>query len=198
MSRTTTDLGCDPPPGIFWKRPGPQPAPGYDVGPPSEWCNVSFAVGDRVVYPNHGATVIDDVETLEVLGAEREYLVMTFADVKMTLRVPSEEAAAVGLRAVIDGAEVDDVLAVLRRRDVRMPSNWSRRFKNHTEQLRSGDVYQVAEVVRNLSQRRRDKALSAGEQRMMQMARRVLVSELCLALAEDPDAVGAVLDAALG
>ena len=159
---------------------------------------MSFAVGDRVVYPNHGATVIDDVETLEVLGAEREYLVMTFADVKMTLRVPSEEAAAVGLRAVIDGAEVDDVLAVLRRRDVRMPSNWSRRFKNHTEQLRSGDVYQVAEVVRNLSQRRRDKALSAGEQRMMQMARRVLVSELCLALAEDPDAVGAVLDAALG
>ena len=141
--------------------------------------------------------MIDEVETVEVLGAEREYLVMRFADVNMTLRVPSEGADAVGLRAVIDGDEVEDVLAVLQRRDVRMPANWSRRFKNHTEQLRSGDVYQVAEVVRNLSQRKRDKALSAGEQRMMQMARRVLVSELCLALAKDPDAVDAVLDAAL-
>ena len=142
--------------------------------------------------------MIDNVENLEVLGAERQYLVMRFADVNLTLRVPSDETAAVGMRAVIDVAEVDDVLAVLRRRDVRMPSNWSRRFKNHTEQLRSGDVYQVAEVVRNLSQRKRDKALSAGELRMMQMARRVLISELCLALAEDPDTVGAVLDAALG
>lgn len=158
---------------------------------------MSFAVGDRVVYPHHGATVIDEVETIEVLGAEREYLVLRFADVNMTLRVPSEQAVGVGLRQVIDSAEVDDVLAVLRRRNVRMPSNWSRRFKNHAELLKSGDVYQVAEVVRNLSQRKRDKAISAGEQRMMEMARRVLVSELCLALAKDTEAVGAVLDAAL-
>ena len=159
---------------------------------------MTFVVGDKVVYPHHGATVIDAVETREVLGVEREYLVLRFADVKMTLRVPSDEAATVGLREVIDTDEVDDVLAVLGRRNVRMPSNWSRRFKNHAELLRSGDVYQVAEVVRNLSQRKRDKAISAGEQRMMEMARRVLVSELCLALSADPDAVGAVLDATLG
>ncbi|MBV8984832.1 MAG: CarD family transcriptional regulator, partial [Acidimicrobiia bacterium] len=133
----------------------------------------------------------------EVLGTEREYLVLRFTDVNMTLRVPSEQAASVGLREVIDSAEVDDVLAVLRRKNVRMPSNWSRRFKNHAELLKSGDVYQVAEVVRNLSQRKRDKAISAGEQRMMEMARRVLVSELCLALAEDTETVGAVLDTAL-
>jgi CarD family transcriptional regulator len=159
---------------------------------------VSFTVGDKVVYPHHGATVIDKVETREVQGVRREYLVLHFADLKMTLRVPADEAAAVGLREVIDTDEVDDVLAVLRRRNVRMPSNWSRRFKNHTALLKSGDVYQVAEVVRNLSQRKRDKAISAGEQRMMEMARRVLISELCLALSEGPDEVGAVLDASLG
>jgi len=158
---------------------------------------MTFVVGDKVVYPHHGATVIDAVETREVLGVAREYLVLRFADLKMTLRVPSDEASAVGLREVIDTDEIDDVLAVLGRRNVRMPTNWSRRFKNHTELLKSGDVYQVAEVVRNLSQRKREKAISAGEQRMMEMARRVLISELCLAMSEDSDTVGAVLDATL-
>lgn len=157
-----------------------------------------FAVGDKVVYPHHGATQIDQVETVEVLGAEREYLVLRYEDVHLTLRVPSDEASAVGLREVIGNDEVEDVLAVMRRRDVRMPSNWSRRYKNHAEMLKSGDVYQLAEVVRNLSQRQRDKALSAAEKRMFDTARRVLVSELCLALGEGPDQIGVRLDAALG
>ena len=159
---------------------------------------MAFAVGDKVVYPHHGATQIQEVETVDVLGAEREYLVLRYEDVNMTLRVPAEQASSVGLREVITDDEVDDVLAVMRRRDVRMPSNWSRRYKNHTEMLKSGDVYQLAEVVRNLSQRQREKALSAGEKRMLDTARRVLVSELCLALGEDPDQVGVRLDAALG
>ena len=159
---------------------------------------MAFAVGDKVVYPHHGATQIQEVETVDVLGAEREYLVLRYEDVNMTLRVPAEQASSVGLREVIADDEVDDVLAVMRRRDVRMPSNWSRRYKNHTEMLKSGDVYQLAEVVRNLSQRQREKALSAGEKRMLDTARRVLVSELCLALGEGPDQVGVRLDAALG
>jgi len=158
---------------------------------------MSFAVGDKVVYPHHGATVIERIETVEMLGTEREYLVLRYADRDLTLRVPSEQASTVGLREVIDDVEVDDVLAVLRRRDVRMPANWSRRYKNHAEMLKSGDVYQLAEVVRNLSQRQREKALSAGENRMLQMARQVLVSELCLALGEDADQIGVRLDAAL-
>jgi len=158
---------------------------------------VSFAVGDKVVYPQHGATVIEDIETLDAFGTAREYLVLRFADGDLTLRVPSEQAAAVGLRQIISPGELDDVLDVLRRRDVRMPANWSRRFKNHTDMLRTGDVYQLAEVVRNLSRRHADKALSAGEQRMLLKARRNLVSELSLALAEDPDTVGLRMDAAL-
>ena len=158
---------------------------------------MSFAVGDKVVYPQHGATVIDDIETLDAFGTAREYLVLRFADGDLTLRVPSEQAAAVGLRQIIGLDELDDVLDVLRRRDVRMPANWSRRFKNHTDMLRSGDVYQLAEVVRNLSRRNADKALSAGEQRMLQKARRNLISELSLLLAEDADTVGLRMDAAL-
>ncbi len=158
---------------------------------------MSFAVGDKVVYPHHGATVIADVETIEVLGVAQEYLVLRFEDVDLTLRVPSERAATVGLREVIGDVEVDDVFAVLRRRDVRMPSNWSRRFKNHTEMLKSGDIYQVAEVVRNLSQRQADKALSAGEKRMLDRAERVLISELALALTSDADEVRVLVDAAL-
>jgi CarD family transcriptional regulator len=158
---------------------------------------VTFRVGDKVVYPQHGATVIERIETLDAFGTAREYLVLRFADGDLTLRVPSAEAAAVGLRQIISPGELDDVLDVLRRRDVRMPANWSRRFKNHTDMLRSGDVYQLAEVVRNLSRRHSDKALSAGEQRMLQKARRNLISELSLALTEDPDTVGLRMDAAL-
>jgi CarD family transcriptional regulator, regulator of rRNA transcription len=158
---------------------------------------MSFAVGDKVVYPHHGATVIERVETIEVLGTMREYLVLRFDDADLTLRVPSEQAGTVGLREVIGEVEADDVFAVLRRRDVRMPSNWSRRFKNHTEMLKSGDVYQLAEVVRNLSQRQADKALSAGEKRMLDRARRVLISELTLALAADADHIGVLIDTAL-
>jgi len=158
---------------------------------------MSFAVGDKVVYPHHGATVVERIETIEVLGTAREYLVLRYDDADLTLRVPSEQASRVGLREVIGGVEVDDVFAVLRRRDVRMPSNWSRRFKNHTEMLKSADVYQVAEVVRNLSQRQAGTALSVGEKRMLDRARRVLISELALALASDADQVGSLVDAAL-
>jgi CarD family transcriptional regulator, regulator of rRNA transcription len=158
---------------------------------------MSFAVGDKVVYPHHGATVIERIETIEVLGTAREYLVLRYDDADLTLRVPREQASKVGLREVIGGVEVDDVFAVLRRRDVRMPSNWSRRFKNHTEMLKSADIYQVAEVVRNLSQRQAGKALSVGEKRMLERARRVLISELALALASDADQVGSLVDAAL-
>lgn len=158
---------------------------------------MSFVVGDKVVYPHHGAALIDQVETREVAGSAREYLVLRFDDAKLTLRVPADEARTVGLREVIGDSEVEDVLDVLRRRDVRMPTNWSRRFKNHSEMLRSGDVYQLAEVVRNLSRRGQEKSLSAGEQRMLQTARQNLVSELSLVLTALPDEVDVLLDGAL-
>ena len=95
---------------------------------------------------------------------------------------PADNTDEVGLREVINDEEVEEVFAVLRKKEARMPTNWSRRYKNHVEKLKSGDIYQVAEVVRNLSIREKDKGLSAGEKRMLTRARQILVSELTFAI----------------
>ena len=146
---------------------------------------MSFKVGDRVVYPHHGAAVIEKKEkrkTPGVEGEEKEYLVLRMAHGELTLSVPSDNAETVGMRRPIAREDVADLYQVLAKRDVREPSNWSRRFKNHQEKLKSGDVYQVAEVVRNLALREADRGLSAGEKSMLAKARSVLVSELSFAL----------------
>jgi CarD family transcriptional regulator len=111
--------------------------------------------------------------------------------------VPADNTDEVGLRDVIDADEVGEVFALLGKKDARMPSNWSRRFKNHVAKLKSGDVYEVAEVVRNLSQRDRDKGLSAGEKKMLAKARQILVSELILAIDSDEETATNRLDEAL-
>ncbi|HVL92700.1 MAG TPA: CarD family transcriptional regulator [Acidimicrobiales bacterium] len=142
----------------------------------------SFDVGDKVVYPHHGAAVIEKREHKEVFGESREYLVLKLAYGDLTLMVPCDNTDEVGLREVINDEEVEEVFAVLRKKEARMPTNWSRRYKNHVEKLKSGDIYQVAEVVRNLSIRDKDKGLSAGEKRMLTRARQILVSELTFAI----------------
>jgi CarD family transcriptional regulator len=142
----------------------------------------SFDVGDKVVYPHHGAAVIERRENKEVFGETREYLVLKLAYGDLTLMVPCDNTDEVGLREVINDEEVEEVFAVLRKKEARMPTNWSRRYKNHVEKLKSGDIYQVAEVVRNLSIRDNDKGLSAGEKRMLTRARQILVSELTFAI----------------
>ena len=141
-----------------------------------------FDVGDKVVYPHHGAAVVERRELKEVFGETREYLVLRLAYGDLTLMVPTDNTDEVGLREVINDEEVEEVFAVLRKKEARMPTNWSRRYKNHSEKLRSGDIYQVAEVVRNLSIREKDKGLSAGEKRMLTRARQILVSELTFAI----------------
>mgnify|MGYP000023113797 FL=1 len=159
---------------------------------------MSFKAGDRVVYPHHGAAVVEKKEKIAAFGQEeREYLVLRMAHGEMTLRVPVDSVDDVGMRWPISGDDVDDLFDVLRKRDVREPSNWSRRFKNHQEKLKSGDVYQVAEVVRNLALRDRDKGLSAGEKTLYQKARSVLVSELSFALDVSEDDAMDKVDGAL-
>jgi CarD family transcriptional regulator len=141
-----------------------------------------FKVGDRVVYPHHGAAVIERKETREAFGEKTEYFVLKVAHGDLTLAVPSSKAEEVGMRPPISAEDVDDLFQLLSKKDVREPTNWSRRFKNHQEKLKSGDVYQVAEVVRNLALREVSKGLSAGEKAMLVKARSVLVSELSFAL----------------
>ena len=156
-----------------------------------------FDVGDKVVYPHHGAAVVERREVIEAFGVEKEYLVLKLAYGDLTLRVPTDNTEEVGLREVINDEEVEEVFAVLRKKDVRMPTNWSRRYKNHVEKLKSGDIYQVAEVVRNLSNRDKEKGLSAGEKRMLNRARQILVSELTFALGVDEVDAEKKLDEAL-
>lgn len=142
----------------------------------------SFKSGDRVVYPHHGAAVIERTETREIAGEKKKYFVLQAVHDNLTVRVPVEMADEVGMRLPISKEDVQDLFVLLAKKDVREPANWSRRFKNHQEKLRSGDVYQVAEVVRNLALRDKTKGLSAGEKSMYNKARKVLVSELSFAL----------------
>jgi CarD family transcriptional regulator len=158
---------------------------------------MAFDVGDKVVYPHHGAAVIERRENKTAFGEEKEYFVLRLSYGDLTAMVPVDNTEEVGLREVIDADEVDDVFEVLRKKEARMPTNWSRRFKNHAEKLKSGDVYEVAEVVRNLSLRDNDKGVSAGEKRMLAQARQILISELIFALDVSPEEAEAKLDEAL-
>src|SRR4029079_3547918 len=143
---------------------------------------MAFKVGDRVVYPHHGAAVIERKEIREAFGEKTEYLVLRVANGDLTLAVPSNKAEDVGMRPPISVEDIDDLFQLLGKKDGRETTNWSRRLKNHQEKLKSGDVYQVATVVRNLALRESTQALSAGEKAMLGKARGVLVSELSFAL----------------
>ena len=139
---------------------------------------MDFQVGDTVIYPQHGACIVEGIQAKTAFGITRDYLILRAIIGEMTLSVPLETADEVGVRPPVGAEELDDLVAVLSKPDPRVPSNWSRRFKNHQEKLKSGDVYQVAEVVRNLASRNRDAALSAAERTMYERARTNLVSEI--------------------
>jgi CarD family transcriptional regulator len=140
-----------------------------------------YEVGDKVVYPHHGAGKILKKEMKEVLGQRREYLTIQILYNDMTVMVPTENADKAGLRKVIDEEVVDQVLAVLRDDGSHMPKNWNRRFKHNRDKIKTGDIFELAEVVRNLSIRDLDKGLSTGEKQMFGRAKKILASELMYA-----------------
>ena len=158
---------------------------------------MTFKSGDRVVYPHHGAAIIEKTEIVEVNGEKTKYFVLKTAHDELTVRVPVDKVDEVGMRPPISLEDVEDLFVLLAKKDVREPANWSRRFKNHQEKLKSGDVYQVAEVVRNLALRESAKGLSAGEKNMYTKARKVLVSELSFALDVSEDEAMEQVDAQL-
>jgi len=158
---------------------------------------VKFKKGDTVIYPQHGACIVQGSKKMLVDGSNRDYLILKSVIGDMTLSVPVENADAVGVRPPVNADELDDLVSVLSKPDPRVPSNWSRRFKNHQEKLKSGDVYQVAEVVRNLAARNRDAALSAAERTMYERARINLISEIAPALKVSAEEAEIFLDQAL-
>ena len=154
---------------------------------------MAFNVGDTVVYPHHGAAVIEAVEMRKIKGEDREYLVLRVAQGDLTVRVPADNVDLVGVRDVVNAEGLDRVFNVLRQPYTEEPTNWSRRYKANLEKLASGDVIKVAEVVRDLWRRERERGLSAGEKRMLAKARQILVSELALAEKTDEGKAEAIL-----
>lgn len=158
---------------------------------------MSFTVGDTVVYPHHGAALIESIEQRTIRGEKREYLVLRVAQGDLTVRVPADNVDLVGVRDVVNQEGLDRVFNVLRQPYTEEPTNWSRRYKANLEKLASGDVIKVAEVVRDLWRRDKDRGLSAGEKRMLSKARQILVSELALAENTNEDKAEALLDEVL-
>jgi len=159
---------------------------------------MTFTVGETVVYPNHGAAVIEAIEQRTIKGEDREYLVLRIvAQQDLVVRVPACNLDLVGVRDVVDKEGLDRVFDVLRAEHVEEPTNWSRRYKANLEKLHSGDVMKVSEVVRDLWRRERDRGLSAGEKRMLAKARQILVSELALAEHTNEDKAETMLDEVL-
>ena len=153
-----------------------------------------FKVGDKVVYPHHGAGTVVKKEIREVLGEKREYMTIRILHNDMTVNVPSENADRVGLRKVIDEEMVGKVLKALTGTGTAMPKNWNRRFKHNRDKMKTGDIFELAEVVRNLSLRDHEKGLSTGEKKMFVKAKKILAIELMYAKQMDEDEAASWLD----
>ena len=156
-----------------------------------------YKVGDKVVYPHHGAGTVVKKETRTILGQEREYLTIKILHNDMTVNVPTENADRVGLRKVIDEEMVERVVKVLHGSGTKMPKNWNRRFKYNRDKMKTGDIFELAEVVRNLSLRDQEKGLSTGEKQMFVKAKKILASELMYAKAVDEEEAAEWLESVL-
>ena len=156
-----------------------------------------YKVGDKVVYPHHGAGTVVKKEKREVLGEKREYLTIKILHNDMTVNVPSENAEKVGLRKVIGEDMVKVVVKALTGGGTQMPKNWNRRFKHNRDKMKTGDILELAEVVRNLSLRDREKGLSTGEKQMFVKAKKILASELMYAKDLDEEATAEWLEGVL-
>ena len=159
--------------------------------------NIEFECGDNVVYPHHGAGKVLKKELRKLFGEEREYLTIKILHNDMTVMVPCENAALAGLRRVIDEETVKKVLAVLEDDVSEMPKNWNRRFKHNRDKMKTGNICELAEVVRNLAVRNNEKGLSTGEKQMFVKAKKILASELMYAKDMDEDEAAEWLDGVL-
>jgi CarD family transcriptional regulator len=144
-----------------------------------------FNVGDKIVYPMHGAGVIESIEEREILGRKQNYYVMKMPVGDMKVMIPTLNVDDIGIREVIDGHEVDKVFEILHDRSINVTSNWNKRYRENMTKIKSGNIFEVADVVRTLMIRDREKGLSTGERKMLNSARQILVSELLLAKDSD-------------
>lgn len=156
-----------------------------------------FNIGDKVVYPMHGAGVIEEIEEKNILGEIRKYYIMKIPIGEMKVMVPLDNINEIGIRYVISEEEVNLVIQLLSDSASDMPDNWNRRYRENMDKLKSGDIYEVAKVVRNLMLADREKGLSTGERKMLANAKQILISELVLARETDEKTVVELVNTAV-
>ena len=139
-----------------------------------------FNIGDKVVYPMHGAGIIEGIEEKNILGEKQDYYIIKMPG-EVKVMVPTAKAEDVGVRDIIDSNTASKVFKVLETNSTEMSMNWNKRYRDNMEKMKSGDIYEVADVVRNLSFKQKEKGLSTGEKKMLLNAKQILVSELTLA-----------------
>ena len=153
-----------------------------------------FNVGDNIVYPMHGAGTIDAIEEKEILGEKDQYYVIKMPG-EVKIMVPTAKAESMGVRSVIDGQSANKVLQLLEQDETEMSDNWNKRYRENLDKMKTGDIYQVADVVRNLSFKQKEKgSLSTGEKKMLNNAKLILVSELVLAEHASKDEIEKLVD----
>lgn len=149
-----------------------------------------FKVGDSAVYPAHGVARIKRIEEKIIGGRKKSFYVLQVVENDMTIMVPTENAHAVGLREIIPEKEVPRVYKILKERNIKIDNTtWNRRFREYSEKLKTGSVYEIAEVLRNLFLLRLDKDLSFGERKMLDQAKNLLVKEISIARAASEEII---------
>ncbi len=152
-----------------------------------------FNVGDKIVYPMHGAGTIDSIEEKNILGENQAYYVIKMPG-EVKVMVPTNKAEQIGVRNVIGKEEAEKVISILGEDETEMSQNWNKRYRDNMEKMKTGNIYEVADVVRNLSFKQKEKGLSTGEKKMLSNAKQILVSELVLAEHATQDEVEALID----
>lgn len=158
---------------------------------------MSFQIGDKVVHPMYGAGILESVVQRKVGGVVRDYYIMKLPERSMVVMIPTENSEEIGVRPVIDREQADRILASIPNIQVEMTSNWNHRYRENLERLKSGDLLEVAWVVKGLTQRETSRGLSTGERKMLHSARQILISELVLSKSISYEGAEQALDTAL-
>lgn len=156
-----------------------------------------FVVGDTVVYPQHGAGRIVDMVDQDFQGELRSYFLIEILHNQMTVMVPVDGLDKAGIRAVISEQAVEELVGVLRDDPTKMPVNWSRRVRHNRDKIKTGDIFEIADVLRNLAMRDCERGLSTGEKQMFGKVRRIMASELMVAKAMSEEEALEFLDTIL-
>ncbi|EGC82056.1 CarD family transcriptional regulator [Anaerococcus prevotii] len=157
-----------------------------------------FKIGDKIVYPMHGAGTIDSIEKKEFLGEVKDYFILKMPIGDMDISIPTSKINDMNIRDVITKEEGDKVLKILDEDPSDMSENWTTRYRQNQEILKTGDVYEIARMVRNLAILDKDKGLSTTEKKLLNRSRRILASELVMAGSLDKEEAEAMIDESIG